>query len=205
MYLSDVATQLKEDKSDIVRHVSKLLASGTQNRKNIQNIKNMKYFIIITIFFCHSSFSQNNLSYAKSQVPYVAPPTKQILQLMNNREKLYYSNRDYCNQIEDVLIEDFKSLRIESINIKYREGLKRNLNLIQSLKEEGNYSDYYLILEDIVDDIKNNNLYYEDEDEYNNNILKEKIKKQEQETLELKRELEYQKSLNKKLQLEKKK
>jgi len=165
----------------------------------------MKYLIILTIFFCHSSFSQSNLYYAKSKTPYVAPPTREILQLMNSREKLYYRNRDYCNQIENVLIEEFKSLRIESINIKYREGLKRNLNKIKNLKEEGNYGDYYLILENIVEDIKNNTTYYEDESEYSNNILQEKLKKQEQETFELKRELEYQKSLNKKSQLEKKK
>lgn len=116
------------------------------------------------IFFCHSSFSQSNLSYAKSETPYVSPPTKEILQLLNNREQLYYKNRDLCNEIENILIEELQSLKIDSKNILYREGLERNIETIRKMKTKGNYADYSLQIVDIVDDVKKNNLLYEDEE-----------------------------------------
>jgi hypothetical protein len=75
--------------------------------EKIQKNKNMKYLIILLLFLCHSSFSQSNLSYAKSETPYVAPPTKEILQLMNNRE--YNTSLEQNNAIKcDKLIEFIK-------------------------------------------------------------------------------------------------
>jgi hypothetical protein len=156
----------------------------------------MKYLIILVILFYYPSFAQSNLSYAKSKVPYVAPNTKEILQLMNEREQLYYENRDLCNEIESILTKELESLKIDSINILYREGLERNIETITKMKSERNYADYSLQILDIVDDVKKNNLLYEDEEAYSNNVLKEKLRKQEEETLRLKVELEYQKRKN---------
>jgi hypothetical protein len=166
----------------------------------------MKYLIILMIFFNQPSFAQTlgKLYYSTSERKYIAPPIREIKQLMNNREKLYYQNRDYCNQIENLLIEDLQSLRIDSINTIYREGLKRNLNIIQRIKSDGDYAEYSILLMDIMDNIKNNDLYYEDEEEYSNDLLEKKLRKQEEETQKLKKELEYQKSLNAKPQVKKK-
>lgn len=65
----------------------------------------MKFLTILIIFSFNLSFSQSNLSYAKSTVPYVAPPTKQILQLLNKREELYKKTLQQENVIicEDLM------------------------------------------------------------------------------------------------------
>lgn len=165
----------------------------------------MKYIIILMVFYYHSSFAQSgfNLSYSKSETSYVAQPTKEILAFRKAREKDYYENRDYCNQIERYLITQLRGLQIDSINTTYRKGLKRNMDAITKMKTEGDYAEYSMLILDIIDDLKKNELYYEDEEEYRNNILTEKIKKQEEETQKLKLELEYQKSLNTKPQVKK--
>jgi hypothetical protein len=158
------------------------------------------------VFYCHSSFAQSGfkLSYSDpTRGTYVAPPTQKILAFRRAREKDYYENRDYCNQIDLYLIESFQSLKIDSINTIYREGLKRNMDIINKMKTEGDYAEYSMLIMDVLDDLEKNELYYEDEEEYNNNLLKEKLKKQEEETQKLKLELEYQKSLNTKPQTKK--
>lgn len=158
----------------------------------------MKHLIILIIFFTNLTFSQERAGqlYYGTERPKIARlPVDEIIKANAEREKAYYENRDYCNQIERFLIESLQNLRIESINNIYREGLKRNLIKIQKLKEEGNYAEYSMLIMDIFDDIKSNALYYEDEDDYNN-LLKEKLIKEEKENQRLREELEYQKSLN---------
>lgn len=116
----------------------------------------MRYLIILMIFFNHSSFAQsvNNLSYAKSETSYVAPATNEILAFRRAREKDYYKNRDYCNQIERYLITKLQGLQIDSINITYREGLKRNMVVINKIKTEADYAEYSMLLMDVIDDLK---------------------------------------------------
>lgn len=43
------------------------------------------------------NYSGNDLSYAKSEVPYVAPPTKELLQLLDNRENSYIKTQGNIN------------------------------------------------------------------------------------------------------------
>ena len=161
----------------------------------------MRNLTIFLLLFGYIGFSQSNilgeLSYSNSSSSYTSPPIKELADVMNQREKLYYSNLNKCNQIEIYILKSFQSLKIDSINIKYREGLRINLTKIRYLKTEGRYADYFLVINDIIHDLEINELYYEDEDEYRNKILNEKLLKQEFETEKLKKEIEYQKSLNK--------
>ena len=171
----------------------------------------MKYVIILIILIYNSSIAQSNYSYAKSSVPTKSSNTRQTLQLLNDRENLYYKNRNYSNEIEEYIISSLRSLKIDSINTTYREGLKRNIKLIEKLRAEGLYADYYLSLTAIEDDLIKNELYYEDEEEYRNDIIKEKrskeaeaeraseaqekLTRQAEEIKNLKMELENQKKL----------
>jgi hypothetical protein len=159
----------------------------------------MKPTILFFLLFTGISYGQTlgKLYYNTTPRTDVAPPIRERQKLMTNREARYYENREYCNQIENLLIDKIHELSIDSINQVYRGGLHRNLKQIQTMKAEGNYADYSISLMDVMDNIEDNNLNFEDEDEYRNQLLEERIRMQSEETQRLKQELEYQKSLNK--------
>lgn len=160
----------------------------------------MKYLIILLILTVNSSFCQgiDNLHYSKSTVPYRKTPVKQIKKLLNEAEKRWYRNKEDCNEIKKIIIYDLDELTIDSINIKYRNGLKKNLEVIDSLQLEGHYGDYTLIIDDIVTDLENNQLNYENEEKYKTNVLYNKLKNQEEENKRLTNKLESQKKIQNK-------
>ena len=61
--------------------------------------------------------SIDSLSYAKSEVPYVAPPTKEILALLDSRENRYLKSKtNYCCSNRPILnaSTEFKSTVINA-------------------------------------------------------------------------------------------
>lgn len=160
-------------------------------------------FILTFIFnsfyiFCQSPFKNlQGLSYNQDYSEYVPPPINEYKELGSKREAKYYENRKICNEIEVVIIQNLQSLRIDSINNVYRDGLKRNLQKIRTLKTQGEYADYTILLMDIIDDLNSNNIYYKNEDEYIKDLLlEEQMKKKDEEIRRLKAELEYHKNIS---------
>lgn len=162
----------------------------------------MKYFLIF-YFFTIYGFGQSilgELHYNNSKPrTYISKALNERKAILNNIEERYYENRRFCNELEAAILNDLKSLRIDSINKFYRDGLNRNLERIRGLKDEGEYEDYSVILMDITDDLISNQKYYKDEEEYEKNIFAEQLKQKEEENRKLREELENQKKINKKI------
>ena len=163
-------------------------------------------FLFIVLFNISNVFCQNpdspfkdltHLSFNKSYPQYIPPPIKQYKELGKELETRYYENRKTCNDVEILIIQNLQSLQIDSINKVYRDGLKRNLEKIRYLKVQGEYADYTILLMDIIDDLKSNQQYYKDEDDYIKDLLlQEQIKKKDEEIRRLKEEVEFKKNIN---------
>jgi uncharacterized protein YcbK (DUF882 family) len=93
----------------------------------------------------------NSLSYAKSEVPYVAPPTKEILTLLDTRENQYIKTKktiDLADELKNKIPHNKVSEPLfNDILAKIDKG-------ISSINPE-NYADSELDAETLVHDIKN--------------------------------------------------
>ncbi|TPD71116.1 hypothetical protein [Flavobacterium microcysteis] len=126
----------------------------------------MKYlYSIILLANCNLGNSQvlSKLTYSNSSRTYIAPPTNARVQVMRNIEARYLANKKLCQDLENEIRKNLKSLQSEDKNVKYREGLNSNLNILLAMKEEGFYEDYTMVLDDVANELRNVELLKEEE------------------------------------------
>jgi len=118
----------------------------------------MKNLSIIFLLIGLNSFSQilGDLKYSSSSRTYVAPPTSERRNFVKIMEQRYLTNQKSCNELKRDVLSELNSLTIDSINLQYRDGLKRNLTRIRTLQSERNFADYTMEIDDIINDLNIN-------------------------------------------------
>lgn len=118
----------------------------------------MKKIILTFLFICIHSISNCQVLgqqyYDNTPRQYIAPPVREITNSLNRAEELYYENKKECNDIEYNVLTELKSLKIDTLNIKYRSFLTGALEYIQKLKKEDTFEDYQTVLGDLKQQLR---------------------------------------------------
>lgn len=118
----------------------------------------MKYlYTIVLLVICNLGHSQalSKLTYNTTPKTYVPPPTSARIEAMRIAEVRFLENKKLCQDLEYEIRKNLQSLQSQEKNVKYREGLNSNLNILLVMKEEGEYGDYTIILDDIKNELRN--------------------------------------------------
>ena len=95
--------------------------------------------------------SIDSLSYAKSEVPYVAPPTKEILALLDSRENRYLKSKTNIDLAKDLV----GSLPHTDVSKETYNNLVAGINGTIDGINKDNYADSELDTAELIKDVKN--------------------------------------------------
>ena len=158
----------------------------------------MKYLILITLIFVTQILIGQTLGkqyYDESPPAYVPPPIQEYKEMFNKAEQQYYKNREACNEIENYILKELQKLKVDTLNIAYRNGLKQNLETIKSIKTAGDYENHTMEIIETAENLQKNQLNYQDENEIILRDMERKLKIQEEENQKLKSEMELNKAM----------
>lgn len=156
-------------------------------------MKNVILILAILMFTCSYGqvYEAGGLYYSSSRVPYKSPPTSSIKNTINIRAENYRKNKQLCNELESILQEDLNQLKIESLNVSFRKELNEILDELEELKIEGEYADYTLVIQDLINKAEYAyEFLYEDEEEIMIQMMREQLQREKEENIKLKQELE---------------
>jgi glutamine synthetase type III len=153
------------------------------------------------LFICIYSISNcqtlGQQYYNNTPQKYVSPPVSERTKYLDKAEESYYENKKECNDIEYSTLIELKSLKIDTLNVKYRSFLNKTLESIQKLKNEGFYEDYQTILQDLKHQLRMTKISMKEDEDY----IIESAEKEKQRKKTIQQENEHQLLIDENLRL----